>query len=160
MSAPVLAEARKLQQRNFACAGISIWGGATRKEFSFLKGWQKSQPETSLDFIADSHNGLILCTGVQSDVIAVDLDKLKPEDAEAGRLDGIKLIHGLIEQHGLPKHVPVQRSGTGGEHLLFSLSKSLQQGLRSPKNQMKIKVDGKGTTIDIRGDGGKPFWCF
>lgn len=161
MSSQVLAEAKRLQQLDFACAGICITGGTTSKKLSsFPSGWQKSQPETCMDYFSDNHNGLILCTGEHSDIIALDLDKLKPDDEIAGRTDGLKLMHELIDHHGFPQHVPIQQTGSGGEHMLFSLSKSLEQGLNKAKNQTKLKVDGKETTIDIRGDNGNtPLFC-
>lgn len=132
-----------------------ITGEATGKQLSaFASGWQKARPDTSMDFFTQSNNGLVLCTGEHSDIIALDLDKPKPDDAAAGRLDGIQLMHALIEQHGPILGAPVQRTGSGGEHILFSLSSSLEHGLLKAKNQTKLRVDGKETTIDIRGDNG------
>lgn len=156
MSAVILAEARKLQDLGFACAGVCVTAGPKGKRLSaFPQGWQKSKPETCMDYFSESHNGLILCTGEHSDILALDVDVPKPDDLAAGRLDGLKVIESLIDQHGLPAHVPVQQTGSGGQHLLFSLSGSLQEGLNNSKNQTKLRVDGKETTIDIRGDNGE-----
>lgn len=67
-SAAVLAEARRLQQLNYACAGVCITGTPQGKKLSaFPPGWQKAQPDTYMDYFTDSHNALILCTGEHSD---------------------------------------------------------------------------------------------
>lgn len=155
MTSAVLAEAQRLSKLGYACAGLRVSGTATGKKLSgWQPGWQRSTSDTCMEYFNDSCNGLVLCTGEHSDVLALDLDRLKPDDAAAGYSDGLELMHSLLQQHEPLQGVPIQVTGSGGEHMLFSLSKSLEAGLDNPKNQTKLRVDGKVATIDIRADNG------
>lgn len=132
--------------------GLTL-GPRGNKQFCFKSGWNHCTLDTTREFIAEHDNGLALITGDRSDVIAVDVDKMKPGDTEEGRLDGLQLIDDLIQQHG-PLECPTQLSGSGGRHYIFSLSKSLDAGLNAASNTQKMRYQGQPVTIDIRGDGG------
>eukprot|EP00891_Asterochloris_glomerata_P005828 jgi/Astpho2/5828/fgenesh1_pg.00080_%23_76_t len=93
-------------------------------------------------------------TGKDSDVIVLDLDKLK--EKEIGKLlDGINIICQKFEEHGddILSHVNV-RTGSAGRHIIFSLSKSMEAGLTAINNNAKLIVDGTQSSIDVRGEGG------
>eukprot|EP00891_Asterochloris_glomerata_P005824 jgi/Astpho2/5824/fgenesh1_pg.00080_%23_73_t len=99
-------------------------------------------------------NALALLTGDKSDIFALDVDVAKAEDLRLGRHDGVDAIEKLINENGIPPHTPISLTPSGGKHYLFSISKSLAKGLERASNQTKLVLEGKETTIDIRGDGG------
>ena len=110
------------------------------------------------------HNGVAILT---RDVLVIDVDKLKDKEIESNRIskteddeieDGLALLDGLISKHGLPNGTPKALTPSGGKHLFFSISKSLEQGLRSAQNRTKITVNvsdkKKKASLDVRGIGG------
>ena len=113
-------------------------------------GWARASLDNALEFCQDAHNALLMATG-PSNVLVIDADKPKPGEDAA---DGLQRLTELIAQNGLPDGTPLQRSGSGGLHLFFSLSKSTAAGLEKVSNRTKVKVGGQATTIDVRGDGG------
>ena len=148
-------EACNLRRNNYTVVGLTIRAGPHGKKLGFHSGWAKATPDTCLEhFHVEGDNALALVTGDASDLFVVDADLAKPDDVEGGRIDGFQLMETLIAEHGLPPNTPVQRTGTGGRHFLFSLSRSLQAGLHRAKNDTKISYKGQQTTIDVRGDGG------
>ncbi|KAK9830782.1 hypothetical protein WJX74_006990 [Apatococcus lobatus] len=131
-------------------AGLSYDVVAAKKRTTFCsKGWKRAINSNALEFCVDSDNALLIATG-PSDVLVLDADVPKTEDV----LDGIKLVTELIDRHGLPDNTPVQKSGSGGHHYFFSLSKSSASGLERVSNRTAVKYCGQTTTLDVRGDGG------
>lgn len=146
--------ASKLSGLGYVSTGVAIvWDSTSaRKKITFRQCWQNTTHETYRDYFTPSDNGLAILTGDSNDLYVIDCDVLKA-DEEAS--DGVTVFREQLEKHGgLPEGVPVQRSGSGGMHYFFSLSKSFQNGLRSGTNQTKVRVDGVPTTIDTRGERG------
>lgn len=152
----VLAEAQRLRRCNLACTGISLFMTSAGKKHLVPKPrWQKTTHGNCLtEVVSEGDNALMLNTGDHSDIVALDLDVPKSDDVAAGRLDGLAIMQELFKKHGFHKSTPIQITGSGGQHVLFSLSKRLEHGLLSAKNATKVKIGGTETTIDIRGDSG------
>ena len=146
-------EAKRLQTAGYTVMGIEIsWNvDRNKKDVKFKSNWQTATPETCLHaFFSKDDQGLAIVTGDKSDVLAVDLDIPKPKDIEQGVGDGLAIVTALIEQHGLHPSVPIARTASGGMHLLFKLSASLEAGLASAQNAAKCA----NLTVDIRADRG------
>ena len=151
----VFPEAQRLSKTGYPCTGLILKYESGQKKLYFPKRWQKAQPDTCLtDFMRPDDNALALLTGNKSDIFALDADVAKAEDLRLGRLDGVQVMEALINKNGIPTNTPVASTPSGGKHYLFSISKSLAQGLEKATNQTKLVLDGNETTIDIRGDGG------
>lgn len=127
--------------------------GKKKTRFQF-KGWQDATLENCVEkFVDYRHNSVAILT---RDVLVIDGDVLKPQEIRDGEIDdGISLLNALITEHGLPERTPRGRTPSGGMHLFFSLTKSLEQGLISAQNRTKITVnDEKRASLDVRGIGG------
>lgn len=150
----MLRHARALLSQGYTpvTARLSYDPTTHTKKFAYAPDWQRATHNSALEFCSDEHNAICIVTGA-SDAIVVDADILKPEE-DGKYTDGMQLMQDLIEQHGLPCNTPIQVTGSGGKHYLFSLSKSMQAGLVAVNNRAKIRFDGKRTTIDVRGEGG------
>ena len=153
----VLSAARDYQQKGYVVLPVKLWEQDGGKGSKFLPSWSKAKLEDCLDLFAQLSdcNGLAIKTGEESDLIAVDGDRLKPKDAEAGLLDGVEVMNNKFQEHGDDSllYVPA-KTGSDGRHWLFSLSKSKAAGLVKQTNNAKLIVGGQRTTIDIRGEGG------
>ena len=105
------------------------------------------------EFVDYRDNAVAIITGEASDLLVIDADHLKVKEQGIVQ-DRLQLLNGLIMQHGLPEQTPIQMTGSGGKHLFFCASGSLQEGLLQAHNRSKVCVDGKPTSLDVRGDGG------
>ena len=146
-------EAKRLQAAGYAVMGIDIsWNPVkNKKDVRFKRNWQMAIPETCLHtFFSNDDQGLAIVTGDKSDVLAVDFDVLKPKDIEQGVGDALAVVHDLIHKHGLHPSVPVAKTSSGGMHMLFRLSTTLEAGLQSAQNAAKCA----NLTMDIRADRG------
>lgn len=125
-----------------------------RKICKFGKKWEHATKDNCMqEFVNANDNAIALLTGDQSDLLVIDADL--PKDKEKDTVaDGLTLLQQLMQDHGLYDKVPRQRTGSGGLHLFFSITKSVAEGLISASNRAKIHVNGVPTTIDVRGDGG------
>ena len=144
-------EAQRLCKLKYPCTGLSLTHADGRKILGFPRAWQKATHETSLThYVTQEDNALAILTGDKSDILALDVDLAKPDDLAVGRVDGASLFDELVQSHGLPSEVPISQTATGGRHVLFSLTKSLSAGLHTAKNQTKLVVDGRESTLDVR----------
>lgn len=151
----ILDAAKAYHAFGYVVFPCSLYEENGQKKPRFDKGWQGVKLQTCLGlFDGTSHNAIALKTGNDSDVVVLDLDKLK--DKEVGRLsDGIDVIEKKFEEHGtdILSYLNV-RTGSAGRHIIFSLSKSMEAGLTAINNNAKLVIDGKATTVDVRGEGG------
>ena len=153
MNPAIALEAKKLQAAGYAVMGVQVgWDVAKAKKcVHFKNAWQTTTPGECLhSMFRPEDTGLALVTGEKSDVLAVDLDVLKPKDVEQGLGDAVEAVERLIQEHGLHPAVPIAHTPTGGRHLLFKLSTSLEAGLKSAQNATKCA----NLTIDVRADRG------
>ena len=148
------AEASRLASIKVATTGLTISFQDGKKKLGFPRGWQQAHADTCITTLFEKqHTGLALVTGDGSDVLAVDLDVAKQKDVDRNIADGMLLWSDLLNKHGeLPACTPIQETGSGGRHILFSLSGSLSAV--SAKSRAKIMVNGQDCSIDVRGDGG------
>src|SRR5579871_6555797 len=150
-------EANKFLKIGYTSVGVAIsWDRENaKKKIAFKQLWQQATKDTCSQFFKDTDNGIAILTGEVNDLYVIDCDVPKQKDLELGIQNGVEVFKSLIKENGdLPDNVPIQRSASGGMHYFFSLSKSLQNGLESEKNQTKIFVGGSLTTIDSRGSKG------
>lgn len=151
-------EASKFLKLGYTSVGVFVsWDcDNAKKKIAFKQLWQHATKDDSWSrFFKETDNGIAILTGEVNDLYVIDCDIPKQKDIELGILDGVETFKSLVEKHGgLPEDVPIQRSASGGLHYFFSLSKSLQNGLLSEKNQTKVPVNGFQTTIDSRGTKG------
>ena len=124
-----------------------------KKVLHFKRCWQQANVQSYQEFVDYKDNAVAIITGEASDLLVNDADCLKPKEQGTVQ-DGLELLNGLIMQHGLPDGNPVQITGSGGKHLFFSASGSLRDGLLLANNRSKLYVDGKPTSLNVRGDGG------
>jgi len=146
-------EAKRLQAAGYTVIGIHIGYDVVKakKTIRFKQNWQTARMDTCLqNMFANDDQGLALVTGEASDLLAVDLDAPKAKDIELGVGNAIKVVNDLADQYGLHPSTPTATTPTGGMHMLFSLSKSLQEGLKSAANASKCA----NLTLDCRGDRG------
>lgn len=147
------AEAKRLQAAGYAVMGIQLeWDtNKQQKSMSFKRNWQTAEPDTCLHlYFQQEDQGLAIVTGDKSDVFVVDLDIPKPQDIQEGFTNAVIHVQGLIDQYGLHPSVPTARTASGGMHLFFKLSSTLQAGLLSAANGVKCA----NMTLDCRGDRG------
>ncbi|KAG0373594.1 hypothetical protein BGX24_011490, partial [Mortierella sp. AD032] len=140
----------------YVAMGMTLrWDEDTqRKKTTFHSGWNLAGLHNCSEFFGRRDNAIALVTGEPSDLIVVDCDIQKPKDLEAGIQCGKLVFQQLVQEKGLPEGTPVQKTASGGMHYFFSLSKSLENGLLSARNMIKICVNEAPYTIDTRGDGG------
>jgi len=123
-----------------------------KKKLGFTRSWKHVTSASALDFSDAKHNAVAILTE-PSNMFVLDIDAIKLN--EVGKFqDGLQLFDELVAQHGLSDTTPWQTTGSGGRHYFFSMSKCLQQGLKSDSNRAKIVINGSPTTIDARGKGG------
>ena len=155
MRKAILDAARAYHKAGYVVFPCSLSEENGQKKPRFDKGWQDVKLDSCLQLFAKTnHNAIALKTGKDSDVIVLDLDKLK--DKEIGKLlNGIDIICQKFEEHGddILSHVNV-RTGSAGRHIIFSLSKSMEAGLTAINNNAKLIIDGMSSSVDVRGEGG------
>ncbi|KAJ2655057.1 hypothetical protein IWW48_005744 [Coemansia sp. RSA 1200] len=139
--------------KGYVPTGIVLrWDGDNSRKRMYPKPmWASATIETCRQYIDCYDNGLMLLTGESSDIVVIDCDKQKPDDIAAGIYDGIAIFSSKLPA---VNNIPKQKTASGGVHYFFSLSKSIRNGLTSMRNQSKLVIDGKPTTVDVRGDGG------
>lgn len=150
-------EASKFLKLGYTSVGVVVsWDcDNAKKKIGFKQLWQHATKDTCFRFFKETDNGIAILTGEVNDLYVIDIDVLKEKDIKLGIQDGVETFKLLIEKYGgLSEDVPIQRSASGGLHYFFSLSKSLQNGLLTEKNQTKVSVNGSLTTIDSRGTKG------
>ena len=153
MHSAVHAEAARLHAAGYTVVGLRLTYDAVtaRKRLHHKQAWQTAVHESCMTaFLATDDDALAVVTGDPSDLLAVDLDRPKAKDIAQGTGDAVAVVQELIDRHGLDASTPMARTASGGQHLLFSLSKSLAAGLSSAKNGSKLA----GLTLDTRGDDG------
>ncbi len=124
-----------------------------KKVLQFKRCWQQATVQSYHEFVDYRDNAVAIITGEASDLLVIDADHLKAKEQGTVQ-DGLQLLDSLIMQHGLPDRTPIHITGSGGKHLFFSASGSLREGLLHAHNRSKVSVDGKPTSLDVRGDGG------
>ena len=153
MESTLAKEAKRLQAAGYAVMGIQVEYNAStaKKNVCFKTSWQTATPDTCLHtMFAQEDRGLAIVTGDKSDVFAVDIDVPKPKDVQQGLGNAVEAVEDLIAQHGIHPAVPIAQTPTGGKHLLFRLSTTLEAGLKSAQNATKCA----NLTMDIRADRG------
>lgn len=101
----------------------------------------------SLDNIwSTKPSAMYIVTGEASDLIVVDID------TKDGGLEAWRELCDINED--VFPNAPIARSGTGGLHYYFGLSKSIAKGLAKASNRVSLEYNGSKVGIDIRGVGG------
>lgn len=91
-------------------------------------------------------SAMYIITGEASDLIVVDIDT---------KNGGLEAWRELCDTNNdVFPNVPVARSGTGGLHYYFGLSKTVAKGLVNHSNRVSMDYNGSKVGIDIRGVGG------
>lgn len=148
--------ARSFVNRQYAVTTLKLeYNNDTGKKVTYFKPrWQQATVENCMqEFVKSSDNAIVVVTGEPSDLLVIDADSLKPKEIGVVE-DGMVVLNQKIEEFGLDPIPPTQTTGSGGKHLFFSVSKSVEAGLMSTSNRSKIFVDGKPTSLDVRADGG------
>ena len=165
MAPKLLANAAKdLHSYGYTVVSVNLQATANGgKRPQFRTGWQAAVHDTCLEtFFEPSWNALAIVTGSASDVLVVDCDVPKAKDIEDGLLDGVEYIKEALTKHGEGlESYQTAVTGNNGRHVYFSLSKSVACGLLSTgcTTKLVVDIDGerKGTTIDVRSQGGCVF---
>jgi hypothetical protein len=147
---PCVSAAHRLHRMQIATLTVDLSEesnhGKPRKCLKGAKGWNACNLQNCLQqFAKNGRNSLAMVTGA-SDVYALDVD--------AGD-GGLEAFEKMTMKHGvLPSDTPRAMTGNGGIHILFSLSASLEAGLKDGTNKTRIAYDGEIVGIDTRGEGG------
>ena len=152
-SCAILDEALRLSALGYTTVSVNVMWDGSRKKLTFpSNGWQKAEAPTAASHphVLEAHNGLAMITGRASDVLVVDADPIKPADGDA-LADGIAHMQACAARHGLPDGAPLAATGSGGRHYLFSLSKSVADGL-DPQvpGRTKLTLRGVKASVDTR----------
>jgi P4 family phage/plasmid primase-like protien len=142
----------KYADMGFATTGTRLIWKEGRKVPTPRWKWQDATLDNYDKYYESRDNGIMLLTGGDNDIIAIDIDILKTEDVKKGVLDGHKVFDEIIQK--IPEKTPIQLTPSGGHHYLFSLTKSIDLGLIFNKSISKLMYKGEHTTIDCKMEGG------
>ncbi|GAQ92546.1 Bacteriophage/plasmid primase P4-like protein [Klebsormidium nitens] len=118
-----------------------------RKAAKDMGYWKRANHDNCLSekFARPGRNSIAIITE-ESDLFAVDVDV---------KDGGFEALQQMLEEHdNFPEDTPRLTTGNKGMHVLFSLSKSEEAGLRNGSNRTRIRYKGEKVGIDIRGRGG------
>lgn len=141
----------------YVSAGLNIeWDYDYKKKVpKYHFHWENAKLDNCVDHYFNANDeSITILTGEVSDLYVVDCDLPKEKDRKQNIQDGIEFFNKQVELFGLPEKIMRAKTPSGGFHYMFSLSKSLEHGLESPKNKKKLSSNGTSYTIDTRGDGG------
>jgi putative DNA primase/helicase len=111
--------------------------GAT-KDLEEVRCWWEDAPECNIG----------VATGADSGVWILDVDARSPKGVEGG-MTGLEALAQLEERHGALPMTRRSFTSGGGFHLWFRWPAD-----RQIKNRAHLKLDGRPTGIDARGEGG------
>ena len=132
-----------------ATCKLRLNADTNKKDMKFAKSWGAATYSNCIDdHVDDAHNGMIIVTGKQSDLIVVDCDTKSVERS------GVIKWKQMVQQHGGDEGAPVVMSASGGLHIYYNLHKSLAMGLKNARNRTGLHIQGQQYDIDIRGEGG------
>lgn len=149
---PILAAAHQFHSLGVVTITFDLEEGRnkTGEVRKFAKGlgfWKQANHDNCLSekFARPGRNSIAIITE-ESNLFAVDVDV---------KDGGFEALQQMLEEHdNFPEDTPRLTTGNKGMHVLFSLSKSEEAGLRNGSNRTRIRYKGEKVGIGIRGRGG------
>eukprot|EP00891_Asterochloris_glomerata_P005780 jgi/Astpho2/5780/fgenesh1_pg.00080_%23_41_t len=152
---PIQAAAQALHDKGYVVIPVMLTEKDGKKSPMFPRGWQQASHSRCMTLFKETpHNSIAIKTGTDSDLFVMDFDVLKSQESSDDILDGMAVRERWF---GDANDYPSAETANAGRHMFFSLSKSVSAGLNLTRNTTKLFVDGKRTSIDIRGEGGCVF---
>ena len=153
----IQAAAQALHDKGYVVIPVMLTERDGKKSPIFPRGWQQtSHANCMTTFKENMHNTVAIKTGRDSDLFVLDFDVLKPQEITDDILDGMAIREKWFGESNTNDYLSAE-TANAGRHMFFSLSKSVSAGLTLTRNTTKLVVDGKRTSIDIRGEGGCVF---